>query len=235
MRIQRAVNRARGFTVPELVAIVIAAVLICLLLIPLMRAAKPRRSHISCLSNLKQVAIGFRMWSNDHEEAFPWAVSASKGGTLEFRETPEVFRHFLAASNEMNQPKILVCPRDEERTRVATWTNFSNSNVSYFINLDASEDVPTAILAGDRNITGGTSSNGYQMTFTETSQASFTRAMHDTAGNIVLADGSGAQVTPDLVTKFVRSAGTPAMRFAIPVVKSSPRSGLQVAATASRE
>ena len=67
------------------------------------------------------------------------AVPVGKGGSFEFRDTPDVFRHFLAASNELNQPKILACPEDKERTRAVDWTRFSNSNVSYFINLDASE------------------------------------------------------------------------------------------------
>lgn len=225
-----AVNRMRGFTGWELLAVLAILVVVgTFLVLPSFSVGcKGRASRISCLSNLKQTAIGFRMWANDHAEAFPMAVPISKDGSFEFRNTPDVFRHFLAASNELNQPKILACPEDKERTRAIDWTAFSNSNLSYFINLDAGEGTPNAILAGDRNIIGGTLSNGYLMTLTENSQASFTSAMHEKAGNIVLADGSGAQCTPDLLTKTVRSAGIPTMRFAIPVIQASQRTGLQI-------
>ena len=68
-------------------------------------------------------------------------------------------------SNELSTPKVLVCPSDERSAQ----TNFSmqvgdastvqgqyfnNWEVSYFLGIDASENNPQMILAGDRNIYG---------------------------------------------------------------------------------
>jgi hypothetical protein len=176
-----------------------------------------RAPAIQCVSNLKQIGIGFRMWANDHDEQLPMAVPRSKGGSGGVPDK-EVFQHFLVASNEFNSPKILACPSDQDRKRTSTWTNFSNANLSYFVGLDAMEKAPTSILAGDRNLAGGTVINPYLMAFTNGNIAAFTEAIHKKAGNICLADGSASQCTSDGLKKAFEQANMRSMRFAIPAV-----------------
>src|SRR6185436_16039241 len=64
-----------------------------------------------CISNLKQIGLGARMWAVDHHDILP--------------------RDFLTMRNELNTLKILVCPSDEKRTRVADWSQFTPGNSSY--------------------------------------------------------------------------------------------------------
>ena len=93
-------------------------VLLALLLLPAGKGTKTKASRIRCVSHLKQIGLAFRMWSNDHGDKFPWdvAASATNGpGTKEFAGSGEVWRHFLAISNELNTPKVLACPTDRER------------------------------------------------------------------------------------------------------------------------
>ena len=100
------------------------------------------------------------MWSNDNECLFP-QVSTNSAGSLAWANSPQVFRHFQVMSNELVTPKILLCPLDSKRTKATDFTNFSNANLSYFIALDADESKPHRLLSGDRNLTGGTLSNGF--------------------------------------------------------------------------
>jgi hypothetical protein len=72
---------------------------------------KTRAQAIQCVSNLKQVGLAARMWANDHKEFMP----------------PD----FVTMQNELNTPKILVCPGDTGRTKAASWNEFGPANVSY--------------------------------------------------------------------------------------------------------
>jgi hypothetical protein len=81
------------------------------LLLPALAKAKEKAQRINCVSNLKQVGLAARMWSNDHNGRFP----------------PD----FISMSNELYSPKILVCPGDSSKTRVTNWSEFGPGNVSY--------------------------------------------------------------------------------------------------------
>lgn len=224
MRIGRSPRTSLGFSCWDFLALGAMFVIGAGLILPWL--AKPkcygRAPRIQCVSNLKQIGIAFRMWSNDHEEQFPMAVPASMGGSLGVADS-DVFRHFLAISNELNSPKILTCPEDRDRKRALIWTNFSNLNLGYFVGLDAKEQAPASILSGDRNICGGTIVNPYLMVFTNWDQAGFTGSIHKEGGDICLADGSASQCTSAGLVKAFENANMPSMRFAIPGIDLTPR------------
>jgi hypothetical protein len=66
-------------------------------------------------------------------------VSSSKGGTLEFCERGgdgydrNAYRHFQVMSNELNTPKILVCPGDSGKQAAADFAELQSWQVSYQI------------------------------------------------------------------------------------------------------
>src|SRR6476661_5082188 len=47
--------------------------------------------RISCVNNLRQVGLAFRIWANDHGDKFPWQVAAKDGGTLEFSNSVQIW------------------------------------------------------------------------------------------------------------------------------------------------
>jgi hypothetical protein len=160
------------------------------------------------------------MWANDHGDKFPWQVSAETNGTLEIAESPSVFRHFLAVSNELTSPKVLACTSDTKTTRESDWAKLNNSNLSYFVGLDSNETLPQTILSGDRNITGGALASNGIVRFSSTNEAGWNQEMHKSAGNIGLGDGSAHQLTGNGLTKQIQSAllstNVSALRFSIP-------------------
>ena len=198
------------------IVIAVIVVLIFVLLPPLLvRNSIRRNPSIQCVNNLKQVGLAFMLWANDHNEQFPFASTNLKG-SLSFATSPQVFRHFQALSNELVTPKVLVCPTDGKRTKAVDFGRFSNANLSYFVGLDADESKPERLLGGDRNITGGTLSNGFLRVLTPMSDAGWTSEMHNDAGNIGFSDGSTMQATPRSLQQMLQRNTGEIIRLAIP-------------------
>jgi len=86
--------RSQGFTVLDLI-IVLATVALVVLLFPTFSfRSTHHRGRTHCVSNLKQIGLGFRLWAGDHDEKFPMSVPNVDGGTAGFSSSDEVFRHF---------------------------------------------------------------------------------------------------------------------------------------------
>ena len=134
------------------------------------------------------------MWSNDHGERFPWQVPVAEGGTKEFAHLPYAVLHYVAASNELNSPKILTCTADSGRTRTNVWDAPLHLSLSYFISLNADETKPTTMLAGDRNVSTNDSILVGLLTVPDISQLRWTKDIHNQRGNLGMSDGSVAQL-----------------------------------------
>ena len=214
-------QRTGGLTLVEVLVAIAAVVLLAGILLPAFSKARPRSRGINCVSNPKQIGLAFRMFSGEHEERFPWAVSITNGGTLEFSKTADVFRHFLAISNELSSPKVLHCNNDTQRSKASSWDQLTdNTPLSYFGGLDADESRPQSILSGDRNLTTNGRPAVGLVSITKATPVGWTGSMHNHVGNIGLGDGSAQQSsTPGLRAQFECSytnLGVDSIRLVIP-------------------
>lgn len=100
-------KRSKAFTLVELLVVVgVIAVLIAVLL-PAMQRAREKAKAVQCLSNLKQLAIGFQMYAQDFDNVIPSDVlyySASDG--LRWYELLNGAR----ANPYLKSPRIYYCP-----------------------------------------------------------------------------------------------------------------------------
>src|SRR6188768_27397 len=113
---ERVFRARRAFTLIELLAII---AILAGLLLPALAKAKSRGQRVACISNLKQIALGFRMWADDNTSLYPWQVSTNKDGT---QGLLQAWKHFSALSNEIVRPRILRCPRDQEKSFAENFT-----------------------------------------------------------------------------------------------------------------
>src|SRR5215475_13619711 len=191
---QRAVasKRNEGFAQWDLMIIIAVLALLAVLLLPTLVRAQAKSTRISCVYNLKQIGLAFRMWSNENLEQFPWVVSVAnaKAGTLEFAESAQTWCHFQTISNQLPSPKVLVCPTDTRRAAM-TWKDFTNNgHLSYFIGLDADETLPQMILTGDRNLASTVRTTNGILRLSAATPIDWTKGPHNQKGNVCLADGS---------------------------------------------
>lgn len=140
--------------------------------------------------------MGFRLYSGDHNDKFPWNVPPPNGA-----QGLNLVDYYRICSNEFNHPKILHCPEDVKHVAAKRWTDLTTNHLSYFIALDADESRPQTILSGDRNITGGQWTNNRVMVFSPNMPVGWGQDIHGLAGNIGLADGSVFQDTVGALQK----------------------------------
>jgi hypothetical protein len=210
----------RGLSTLDVLMVIATLALLGVFFYPRMLRKPHCVTAIRCVNNLKQVGLAYRLVANDHEDRFPFAVSNALGGSLEFVNSPKVFKHFEAMSNELVSPKLLACPVDiwaGGRLRAVDFlSGIANSNVSYFVGPDGDEAKPERILSGDRNITGGQLQSGFMRMLQTNSLAGWTPAIHSNAGNVGLSDGSVQQMTAKSLRKQLQANMLPTIRLAIP-------------------
>lgn len=168
-----------GFTLIELLVVIVIIAVLAAVLLPALAQAGKNGPRIQCINNLKQIGLSFRVWGGDHGDKYPTAVSTANGGAQEniysqLSGAPSagygVTNVFCVMSNELGTPKFLHCPSDFSQTTgpnempgsdsqtgppatVATnWSSFGPSNLSYFVEGNASVKYPQMMLTGDRNI-----------------------------------------------------------------------------------
>jgi len=121
-------------------------------------------------------------------------------------------------SNELNTPKMLLCPEDKTRRPALSFTtDFSDANISYFIGLDASGLTPQSFLAGDDNllVSGKRPEPGLLLLKTNRPVA-WARDRHKFGGNVGQADGSVQSLTSlNLAAGLIRT-GMATSRLAMP-------------------
>jgi len=192
MDLPKSHRRAEGFTLVELLVVIAIIAILAALLLPALSASQMRARRIMCESNLHQIGIAFQSFAHDHNSKFPMAVPAGDGGSLEFAENGYLvngnfffgYHHFQALGGILSNPKVLVCPADT-RLPAENFAVLQNSNISYFVAVDADYSKPMSVLAGDGNLTGA----GTLLREAVGSKLEWTATQHRFKGNVLFADG----------------------------------------------
>ena len=241
-----------GLTLIEVLLVIIVIAVLAAMLVPA-GGGKRKGQRINCMFNLKQIDEIFATWSQAHDGKLPMQVSTNKGGTLEFIQSGSACVHFLALTNSglifehrdivsyskdgKDIPRInsytnygielrlLICPSDER----SSWSykhsisDIAETNISYFVGLDATLGNPKSILAGDRNLgPNNAPAKPGLLVLTPKSSVGWTDGLHfsnsisGSGGNILFVDGHVDFLKPKALNAGFHDQGLATNRFAIP-------------------
>ena len=142
---RRVARATRAFTLIELLVVIAIIAILASLLLPALSGAKDRSRQTACISNLRQIGLGFHLHLGDNEDRFPdrrdlkttlgympwadWPKSDPRGGWAA-----------AALSNQLGSDRVWVCPavnvsplRTAPQTLQAARLEDTNSVVSYWL------------------------------------------------------------------------------------------------------
>jgi prepilin-type processing-associated H-X9-DG protein len=195
---KRRIGNNFAFALLELFAILAVIFLLFALVMAAIVKAHAKAQRISCVNNLKNVGLAFRLAPTETGKSFL--------PTNSVKTFDDLIVHWKSMTNEAAWVRgFIICPADT-RNR-APDTSFSRTNASYFVAL--TEPMPQDILMGDRNITTNGVSVGPGVFRIDTNSVmGWDRRIHKFRGNVAMGDGSVMLANSASLTKLFTSSGT---------------------------
>jgi prepilin-type N-terminal cleavage/methylation domain-containing protein/prepilin-type processing-associated H-X9-DG protein len=124
-----------GFTLIELLVVIAIIAILAAILFPVFAQAREKARSASCLSNQKQIALAFSMYSQDYDETYPPAVDPVTLQWWEQAVTPYI--------KSGNVGGILTCPSAASRA----WAYSMNYSLSAKSQASAGNAADTILTA----------------------------------------------------------------------------------------
>ena len=115
--------RKKGFTLIELLVVIAIIAILASMLLPALARAREQARRAVCISNLKQIGLGIRMYASDYRELYP----ATCAGT---DETVPGALGLLYDKGYVTAQKSFLCPSDISHKTVGLDTEETNQGIS---------------------------------------------------------------------------------------------------------
>lgn len=132
-----------AFTLIELLVVIAIIAILAAILFPVFAQARDKARATACLSNLKQIGLGFMMYAQDYDEMFPigraWGACSPAGSAVDFTTATSPYIVKIRAYDTIGnkgREQIWKCPSDGNTRRgtppgnplsYVITTNFSNT------------------------------------------------------------------------------------------------------------
>jgi prepilin-type N-terminal cleavage/methylation domain-containing protein/prepilin-type processing-associated H-X9-DG protein len=95
--------RKHGFTLIELLVVIAIIAILAAILFPVFAQAREQARKTSCLSNIKQIALGAIMYSQDYDEVLVGPATRRRGGPA-----PTQYSYYFWSANWMCWPEAIM-------------------------------------------------------------------------------------------------------------------------------
>jgi len=164
-------KRRRAFTLIELLVVIAIIAILAAILFPVFARARESARRASCASNLKQLALGFMMYTEDYDERLPNALSNASGenkiggwmyytqgaqsSSIRANFDPKLGAIFPYIKNA----QVYVCPSDSEGQ--FTGNSYSMNSCTIEKSLAAFDQTTLWMLLGEESTINKSSDDGY--------------------------------------------------------------------------
>lgn len=217
-------QRKRAFTLVEMIVVIAVMAMLVSMILPALSKPHRRVREYLCVGNLRDIGVGYQIWSRDNGGLPPFQQTVARGGWADLltnaNQGPNCWTNYALLENDLGQSPVgVLCPLDE-RTRATSFANttsaaspvaFNDTTVSYFIGMGSDFGSPDSVLGGDRNLGSGSKPDrnygfspkdgkGNDVAIPLTEPVTWSLKMHSAgnthgAGNILLGDGSVKSVS----------------------------------------
>ncbi len=153
-------TKFRGFTLIELLVVIAIIAILAAILFPVFAKAREKARQISCVSNLKQLGLGFTQYSQDNDETMPGANAA-------YYKAGGAYSDYVGGWANMIYPYVkstgvYACPDDGTAApkcsysmNYAVWNNDNNDGADNGLNISKfSSPANTQLLWEGRTTSG---------------------------------------------------------------------------------
>ena len=113
-----------GFTLIELLVVIAIIAILAAILFPVFARAREKARQTSCLSNVKQIALGLSMYVQDYDERFPTLYYYTTG-------TPSRVDYVQSIHPYINNMDVWNCPSAAQETPTTNYSSLQSRSYGY--------------------------------------------------------------------------------------------------------